>query len=153
MEATIEFEIPGDAIPQPRARATRMGRMYTPTKNGIAVFKNAIAYAAKLRAARAGWPTPAKGDESAFRVDVLAIFARPPSHLTRSGAVRAGAPRFPGLRCGDNDNIEKGIWDAITKSGAVWLDDTQVVENMTAKRYAEPGEPARTVVQVRRLPP
>lgn len=44
---------------------------------------------------------------------------------------------------GDNDNFEKGTWDAITKSAKVWEDDDQIVLNITHKRFTvkkeEPG--------------
>lgn len=41
---------------------------------------------------------------------------------------------------GDNDNYEKGVWDAMTKVGAWWRDDEQIVLNSTWKRWAYPGE-------------
>lgn len=37
---------------------------------------------------------------------------------------------------GDLDNLEKGIWDAITVSGRHWVDDNQIVESRTTKRWA-----------------
>lgn len=40
----------------------------------------------------------------------------------------------------DNDNVEKGLWDAITKTGKWWNDDNQIVENHTTKRWAAEGE-------------
>lgn len=147
MDATaIRFEIPGDAVPQPRARATRTGRMYTPTRNGIDTFKQAVALMASHTAAVNGW----KPSDAPHEIDVEAVFARPPSHLAKSGALRAGVPSHPGRRNGDNDNIEKGVWDAVTECGAVWLDDSQIVANSTRKRYAERGEEARTIVTIRR---
>lgn len=42
---------------------------------------------------------------------------------------------------GDNDNYEKGVWDAMTKVGAWWVDDTQIVENRTVKRWAGDDQP------------
>lgn len=42
---------------------------------------------------------------------------------------------------GDNDNYEKGVWDAMTKVGGWWIDDTQIVENRTIKRWAGPDQP------------
>jgi len=41
---------------------------------------------------------------------------------------------------GDNDNYEKGLWDAMTKVGAWWNDDDQIFDNRTIKRWTEDGE-------------
>lgn len=147
MDATsITFEIPGDAIPQPRARFAN-GRTYTPQKNGIGVFKQAVALAATLRARLAGWEL----SDAPHEIDVQAVFQRPKSHLTASGELRAGSPAYPGHRNGDWDNLAKGVADAITSSGAVWRDDSQVVDGRGRKRYAGPGENPRTIVTIRRL--
>lgn len=147
MDATsITFEIPGDAIPQPRARFAN-GRTYTPQKNGIGVFRQAVALAATLRARLAGWEL----SDGPHEIDVLAVFRRPPSHFLKSGELRAGCPTFPGHRNGDWDNLAKGVADAITSSGSVWRNDSQVVDGRGRKRYANPGENARTVVTIRRL--
>ena len=147
MEFTVE--IPGDAVPQPRARSTRGGRMYTPD-NGIVAFKQAVGLLVKAEAARRRISTD---DSSAFVLEVVCVFGRPHSHLTTSGDLRSTAPRWPGLRCGDWDNLAKGVADAITRTEAVWKDDSQVVEGRCTKRYAERGEESRTVITIRRLPP
>lgn len=147
MEITVE--IPGDAVPQPRARSTRGGRMYTPD-NGIVGFKLAISLLVRAEAAR---KRLACSSDDAFSVDVDCVFSRPASHLTAAGGLRTTAPRWPGLRCGDWDNLAKGVADAITKTGVVWHDDAQVVEGRCRKRYAAVGENSRTVVTIRSLPP
>lgn len=147
MDATsITFEIPGDPIPQPRARFAN-GRTYTPDRNGIRTYKDAIGLMAEAKARRAGW---ARSD-AAHAVELELVFARPQSHRTKSGELRAGAPEFPGHRSGDLDNLEKGVWDAITDCAAVWDDDAQIVRSSAWKRYAGPGEAARLVVTIRRL--
>lgn len=149
MDATsITFEIPGPAVPQPRQRFAN-GHAYTPQKNGIGIFRQAVGLAAALRARRAGWEL----SDGPHECQVEAVFRRPKSHHTASGAVRPSAPGFPGQRHGDNDNLEKGVWDAVTKSGAVWRDDSQIVINGCRKRWADPGEPERTIVTIRRLGP
>jgi Holliday junction resolvase RusA-like endonuclease len=148
MDATsITFEIPGEPIPQPRARWAN-GHTYTPSKNGINVYKRAVALAATARAKFHKWDRT----EGPVAIDIEAVFQRPPSHLTKGGELRAGAPGYPGRRSGDNDNIEKGVWDAITVCGAIWTDDSQIVDNRCRKRYAARGEPSRTVVTIRRQP-
>jgi len=49
---------------------------------------------------------------------------------------------------GDNDNYEKGVWDAMTKAGGWWVDDTQIVENRTVKRWTNGDEPEGYQVHV-----
>ena len=142
----ITVEIPGDPIPQPRARATRGGHMYTPGKT-IRPYKQAIAIRVGLEAKRRRW----KASDGPFEVVIVCVFARPPSHWTKAGELAASAPSFPGMRCGDWDNLAKGVQDAVTACGNVWRDDTQVVDGRGIKRYAGCGEPARTIIQIRRL--
>lgn len=147
MEITVE--IPGDAVPQPRARSTRGGRMYTPD-NGIVGFKQATALLVTAEARR---QRIASSKVDAFAIEVECVFSRPPSHLTASGELRSTAPAWPGLRCGDWDNLAKGVADAVTKTGVIWHDDAQVVDGRCRKRYATRGEPQRTIVTIRSLPP
>jgi len=142
----IVVEIPGDAVPQPRARSTRGGRMYTPAGR-VGPFKQAVGLLVTAAARRARWK-PVEG--LAYIVDIQAVFGRPPSHLAAGGGLRTKAPRWPGHNCGDVDNLEKAILDAITATPA-WGDDTQVVDGRCRKRYAERGEPARTLITIRRV--
>jgi Holliday junction resolvase RusA-like endonuclease len=142
----ITVEIPGDPIPQPRARATRGGHMYTPGKT-IRPYKQAIAIRVGLEAKRRRW----KASDGPFEVVIVCVFARPPSHWTKAGELASSAPAFPGLRCGDWDNLAKGVQDAVTACGGVWHDDTQVIDGRAIKRFAGRGEPARTIIQIRRL--
>lgn len=122
-----------------------MGRVYEP-KGPIGPYKASLGLRAALEAKRCGWAFT----EAPVEVSIEWVFPRPRSHLRASGELRQAAPTFPGLRCGDVDNLEKGVLDAITKAGAVWADDTQVVAVNKRKRYAEPGEPAGTTVEIRR---
>lgn len=142
----LTFTIAGPPVPQPRPKISTLGgrgRAYVKARHPIHAYRQAIALAAAA-AARAGWTHT----DAAVVLEVEAIFARPPSHLTKTGEPRSGAPAFP-PRC-DWDNLGKGVSDAIKSSGAVWRDDDQVVDGRVRKRYAARGEPARTVVVIRR---
>lgn len=57
--------------------------------------------------------------------------------------------RRPG---GDSDNYEKGVWDAMTKVGAWWVDDSQITHNETWKRWTYPGETEGYRIRVKFLP-
>jgi crossover junction endodeoxyribonuclease RusA len=54
------------------------------------------------------------------------IFARPASHLKKSGELRAGVPRLPiGRGTPDVDKLVRAVLDALT--GIAFVDDSQVV--------------------------
>ena len=143
----ITFTVPGPPVPQPRPKISTWGgrgRAYVEARHPIHGYRQAVELAATI-AARAGWTYT----DDAVVLEVEAIFPRPPSHLTKTGEPRAGAPAWP-PRC-DWDNLGKGVSDAIKKCGKVFHDDDQVVDGRVRKRYAQLGEPARTVVHIRRV--
>jgi Holliday junction resolvase RusA-like endonuclease len=142
----LTFEVAGDPVPQPRARAGAGGRFFTPGKR-IRVYKQAIAIRAALEAKAKRWQRA----EGPVCAEYLFVFARPPSHWTRAGALATKAPAFPGQNCGDIDNLEKAVADALTASGVIWGDDAQICRSAALKRYAIHGEGPRTIVTVRRF--
>lgn len=147
-DSEITFEVPGQPVPQPRARVSTRGgfaRAYTPKDHAIHAYREAI----RLIAVSTAWESGPVAGPVAVEIDCY--FARPPSHLGRGGAVKGSAPPWPTRA--DCDNLAKGILDAITDSGAFWADDDQVVELVARKAFARPGTPGRTIVTVRRLPP
>ncbi len=143
----LTFEVAGDPVPQPRARAGAGGRFFTPGKR-IRVYKQAIAIRAALEAKARAWERVVAAP---VEVETAFVFARPPSHWTKAGGLASGAPLFPGKNCGDIDNLEKAVADAITAAGVIWGDDCQIVRNVSQKRYAARSEPARTVIAIRRI--
>lgn len=102
---------------------------------------------ATAEARRAGWKCE-PGDW--FEVEVDCVFARPASHFNAGGSLKKKALPFPGHREGDCANFMRGVCDTITKSKAVWLDDSRVVLELTRKRYAGPGEAPKTIVTIRK---
>lgn len=143
----IAFSVMGDPIPQPRMRTTRTGQRYTPTKNGIREYKQAVALMARLSAQKAKWSVSG----AAHDIQIEFVFARPASHTTKSGQPSSKWRDFPPkATSGDGDNLMKGVWDAITASCAVWHDDDQVTVWSGRKRYANPGEQPRTNVTIYR---
>lgn len=146
MDAPLSFTVHGQPVPQPRIRATRSGHVYTPGGK-IQPYKQAIGLLAKAEARRIGWQMT----DGPVEVSIECVFSRPRSHTTAAGAVRPAAPVFPGRQAGDVDNLEKAVLDAVTRAGAVWQDDSQVVDCRVRKRWAGPGEASRLMVTVRRV--
>lgn len=143
----LTFEVAGDPVPQPRPKISTWGgrgRAYVDARHPIHAYRLAIAMQAAQAARLAGWQ-PTAGP---VVLEVLAVFQRPASHLTKAGGLSRSSRAFP-PRC-DWDNLGKGVADAITDGGGVWHDDDQVVDGRVRKRYAAQGEPARTIVVVRR---
>lgn len=130
----LDLEIPGNPVPQPRARVSRKGWAYTPSKHPILAYRAAIERAARETGLRVQGPAA---------LYVEAIFERPPSHWG-AHALKKNAPQWPRA---DGDNLLKGIADALTDAG-IWKDDGQVVDWRIRKRFASRSEPARTVIRV-----
>ena len=141
MEA-ITFHGPGQPVPQPRHKiSTRggFGRAYIAARHPIHAYKQAIILAAKLAGQK-------RREGGGVSLEINFVFARPPSHWTKSGLAK-GAPAIP-PKC-DWDNLGKAVSDAITDSAAIWIDDDQVVEAVVRKRYADRHELPGTTVTVR----
>lgn len=131
----ITFSVPGDPVPQPRARITvrgKHGHAYTPSDHKIHAYRASIAAAAKAAGAD---PT----DAAPITLIVDLVFARPKSHYRKSG-LKEDAPRLPRPDC---SNCLKGIEDAL--NGIAWVDDSQVGRVVVEKSY---GTEPRTTVRI-----
>lgn len=129
----VSFSVPGDPVPQPRARITTRGghgHAYTPKSHPVHAYRQAVALFAKA----AG--VVEATDPVAVVID--AVFERPKSHLNKSG-VKQTAPRIPRP---DVDNIAKAVLDALQ---TVMGDDTNVSRLVVEKSY---GIEARTTVRI-----
>jgi len=133
MPTAIAFTVPGDPVPQPRPRVSTVGgfaRAYVPKTHGIHAYRQAVAISAKVAGlANTGQPVS---------VVIDAVFARPKSHLNKSG-VKATAPQLPRP---DVDNIGKAVLDALQD---VMGDDTMVSRLVVEKSWGSEG---RTTVRV-----
>jgi Holliday junction resolvase RusA-like endonuclease len=130
----ITFSVPGDPVPQPRPRVSTRGgfaRAYVPVKHPVHEYRTQIAAAARdAGLTETGEP---------LSVVIDAVFARPKSHLRKSG-VKPDAPKLPRP---DVDNLAKAVLDALQH---VVGDDTNVARLVVEKSY---GTEARTTVRIR----
>ena len=132
---TITFEVPGNPVPQPRARiSTRggFGRAYVPERHPVHAYRSSIAVAAEKAGA-----TPTAHEPITVIIDL--VFSRPASHLTKKG-LRKGAPVLPRV---DVDNCIKAALDSL--NGVAWVDDKQVGKVIAEKTYGTEG---RTTIRI-----
>lgn len=126
------------------AAGTIRPKNYTPADHPAKAFQAGVRFFA-----RQGWKAE-PCEDLLFHVDILAAIDRPKGHYgtgRNAGQLKPSAPVWMGKRgAGDNDNIEKTIWDAL--SGIVWKDDAQVVSNATQRRYILPGEEPMAIVRI-----
>lgn len=129
----ITFTVPGDPVPQPRARITTRGKFahaYTPKSHPVHGYRSSLAAAARA----AGLIQTGKP----LSVVIDAVFERPKSHMNKA-SVKATAPVLPRP---DVDNVAKAVLDSLQD---VMGDDTMVARLVVEKSY---GEEARTTVRV-----
>jgi Holliday junction resolvase RusA-like endonuclease len=79
-----------------------------------------------------------------LRLELAFVVARPLSHVGKRG-VRPSAPTHPTTRP-DVLKLARAVEDACT--GILWRDDSQIVEELLAKRYAAVGGPIGVHVRV-----
>lgn len=114
---------PFEPVPASRARVTRWGTYHAkPYKNWLKQAEEHL-QSEDFRAS-AGH----------LRVHVAII-------ATRARTSKLTTPK------GDADNYAKAALDALTHAG-IWPDDKWVVDLRTTKRFARPGECARTEVEI-----
>lgn len=129
----VTFSVAGEPVPQPRPRVSTRGgfaRAYVPSSHPVHAYRLSL----ELAGRDAGL-VPTGGPLS---VEILAVFERPKSHLTKAG-VKATAPQLPRP---DVDNIAKAVLDSLQH---VVGDDTCVARLVVEKAY---GKEARTIVTV-----
>lgn len=140
----IEFTVLGRARPQGSKKAFKhpsTGRIIlTEQSKQVGPWRENV----RGEALRAGLGDPVDGP---VMVHVVAVFARPKSHY-RTGKnahlLKDSAPATPTTRSvGDIDKLARAVLDALT--GVVFMDDSQVVALVAAKRW---GWPERCVVAV-----
>jgi len=85
------------------------------------------------------------------RVDLTFYLQRPKGHFgtgRNAGIVKGSAPAVPDKKP-DKDKLERAVLDALT--GAVYIDDCQVVTGTTTKAYVTNGKTG-VLIQVQELP-
>lgn len=133
---TVTLNLPGTPTAKGRPRATKGGRMFTPAKTRQAeesIAGRAMAQVLAMpEAVRAALPY-------AGPLLVSAEFTMPvPKSWPMKRRIVALNGTVPPTSKPDLDNLFKLVTDAL--NGVVWVDDSQIVQVTTRKRYgSEPG--------------
>lgn len=125
----VMFTVPGEPVGKGRPRIGRVGghaRMFTPAKT--ANYEGLVAMAAQE--ALAGRSLIA----GPVLIELRMFHPIPRSWSKKRQAMALVGEVMPTVKC-DADNCLKAVCDAL--NGVAWKDDTQVVNVMLAKRYAE----------------
>ena len=87
--------------------------------------------------------------EGAVYLFIKAVYERPKSHYSKSKktpeALMGDAPIHK-VSKPDSDNITKFVKDALNK--VFWVDDSQVIQETTSKRWADPGEESHVLIHI-----
>jgi Holliday junction resolvase RusA-like endonuclease len=130
----LELGVPGKPEPKGSMRVGRHGGIFSsnPRLKG---------WQERLALAAAGERDGAGPEQGPLWLHMEFRFVRPPSHRTSKGALRKGAPAYPGRP--DLDKLVRGVLDGLT--GVLFQDDSQVVELDAVKGYG-PTAGVRLVV-------
>lgn len=121
----IAFAIKGEPQGKGRPRFTKTGRVYTPDKT--AQYESLVGLAYRNSAKGFRFTSP-------VRVTIKAFCKTPKGKAKRVVEDMLNGRILP-TKKPDADNIAKIILDGLNK--VAWDDDTQVVDVMVTKRYAE----------------
>ncbi len=123
----VDITIPGAPTAKGRARATRTGRMFTPSKTRDA--ESTLAGRALVELASVRDLLPLTGP---LRMDVTFTLPVAASWSKKDRAAALTGTCHP-TKKPDVDNLVKLTSDAL--NGVVWVDDAQLVQVMATKRY------------------
>lgn len=119
---------PFEPVPASRPRVTRWGTYYSKTYTTWKKHAEAHLKPGDLPI----------GDDEPLLVVIFTVNTK----------ARTSKLRYPRA---DTDNLAKGPMDVVTKATGYWKDDKQVVHLISSKRFAEPGEEARSEVHIYRM--
>jgi Holliday junction resolvase RusA-like endonuclease len=131
-----------------RAKTAGSKRAFVNPKTGKAIVTDDSGKAGKewradvKSCAREAWDGPLL--EGPLTVVLTVFRARPKSHFRANGDLKDSAPATPTTRP-DLTKYARAAEDALT--GILWRDDSQITDQVHAKRYGEPERLDVTVVE------
>ena len=132
----IVFTVKGEPKGKGRPRFTKNGHVYTPAETSNYETLVGLSYRNSARGHKFTAPV---------RVTIRA-YHKPPKGKSKKVVEDMLNGHILPTKKPDADNIAKIVLDALNK--VAWEDDTQVVEMMVAKRYAEEPMVAVTIEEI-----
>jgi Holliday junction resolvase RusA-like endonuclease len=155
--ADLSLEKPGptwrfEVLGKPQPGGSKTAFVIPNTKRAVVVdanknlkpWKAAVQEAAREQTPR-WWEGPLEGP---VYLSLIFVRQRPKHHFgtgRNEQVLKDSAPRYPTGRP-DTTKLTRGLEDALT--GVAWKDDAQIVTQVCLKRYADPGEGERVVVEI-----
>lgn len=138
----IVLRVPGRPRGKQRPRFNRQtGRVYTPQET--VTFEQRV----QTEWIAAGRPRLSDGP---FVAQITAVYARPASHMLKSGELSAAGRRAPfPMPPVDLDNLAKALLDA--GNGLLYKDDRQAVQLHVKRRWCGLGQVEHTELKVARI--
>jgi Holliday junction resolvase RusA-like endonuclease len=84
-------------------------------------------------------------------MECIFIFERPKSHFgtgKNSNKLKSSAPAHH-IQPPDCDNLKKIVADCL--NGLVYKDDSQIVTAVISKKWAAPGELAKSIIKIKKI--
>lgn len=132
----VVFTVKGEPKGKGRPRFTKSGHIYTP--DGTSSYESLVGFSYRNSARGYKFTSP-------VRVTVRA-FHKPPKGKSKRVVEDMLNGRILPTKKPDLDNVAKIVLDGLNK--VAWEDDTQVVEMMVIKRYAEEPMVAVTIEEI-----
>lgn len=132
----VVFIVKGEPKGKGRPRFTKSGHVYTP--DGTSSYETLVGFSYRNSARGYKFTSP-------VRVTVRA-FHKPPKGKSKRVVEDMLNGRILPTKKPDADNVAKIVLDGLNK--VAWEDDTQVVEMMVIKRYAEEPMVAVTIEEI-----
>lgn len=146
LDSLWKLEVLGEAVPQGSfvpfiGKYNGKAMLKSSNEKALNAWRKTVADTARLRRPpwlREPWDGP-------IFISIVFVRERGDDYLVDGTTLKKGARRYPDT-APDGDKLDRAIWDALTD--VAFTNDARVVFWAGAKRYAEVGEAARTLIDV-----
>lgn len=139
----LSVYVPGRPVPQGSLRSGGRGQLYWSNAAILRPYRANI-----VNAIRAAVPADHQSVAHGVTVDICFRTNRPKSHFLKSGALNPKAPRDLIVIPDYCDKGARAVLDAITDARCIYIDDCQVTDLHSRKRFATDVDPEGTYITI-----